>query len=118
MGLSLKSAMAAGLALAAVLSLGAAAAATKTAHPFGAAAVDKARQVNADSEPGTWMSAGRTYDEQRFSPLTQINTTNVSQLSLAWYGDIDTDAKQEDSGGGEAMSDVHPPFVLAAPLAW
>ena len=97
MGLSLKSAMAAGLALAAVLSLGAAAAATKTAHPFGAAAVDKARQVNADSEPGTWMSAGRTYDEQRFSPLTQINTTNVSQLSLAWYGDIDTDAKQEST---------------------
>lgn len=64
-------------------------------HPFGAAAVDSARQLAADSEPGTWMSAGRTYSEQRYSPLTGIDKTNVKRLGLAWYGDIDTERGQE-----------------------
>ncbi len=31
-----------------------------------------------------WPLYGRTYDNQRFSPLTQINTKNVAQLKLAW----------------------------------
>ena len=31
-----------------------------TARPLGAAAVDTARQLAADTEPGTWMSSGRT----------------------------------------------------------
>ncbi|MFT3727752.1 MAG: PQQ-dependent dehydrogenase, methanol/ethanol family [Terricaulis sp.] len=48
------------------------------------AAVDQRRIEGADSEPGNWMSHGRTYSEQRFSPLTSINTQNVSQLGLAW----------------------------------
>ena len=26
---------------------------------------------NADAEPGNWLSNGRTYDEQRFSPLAE-----------------------------------------------
>jgi alcohol dehydrogenase (cytochrome c)/quinohemoprotein ethanol dehydrogenase len=60
-----------------------------------AAAVDAARLVNAESEPGQWMSHGRTYSEQRFSPLDQINTENVSQLGLAWYADLDTTRGQE-----------------------
>jgi len=79
----------------AVISLGVVAATAQGSRPFGAAAVNKARHVNANSEPGTWMSAGRTYDEQRYSPLTQINTTNVKDLGLAWFADINTDAKQE-----------------------
>ena len=64
-------------------------------HARGAAAVDAARQLAADREPGTWMSAGRTYDEQRFSPLTRIDTSNVKDLGLAWYGDIDSERGQE-----------------------
>jgi quinohemoprotein ethanol dehydrogenase len=68
-----------------------------SAHPMGAAAVDSARQLAADSEPGTWMSAGRTYSEQRFSPLTGINKANVGKLGLAWYGDIDTERGQEST---------------------
>ena len=63
----------------------------------GAAAVDTARQLAADSEPGTWMSAGRTYDEQRYSPLTGINKGNVGKLGLAWYGDVDTERGQEST---------------------
>src|SRR5690349_23457465 len=62
-----------------------------------AANVDTARLVNADREPGQWLSVGRTYDEQRFSPLTQINTDNVSKLGLAWYYDLDTNRGQEAS---------------------
>ena len=27
------------------------------------------RIIHADAEPGNWLSTGRTYDEQRFSPL-------------------------------------------------
>ncbi|MFP8880888.1 MAG: PQQ-dependent dehydrogenase, methanol/ethanol family, partial [Myxococcota bacterium] len=46
--------------------------------------VDAARIIAADSEPGSWLTHGRTYDEQRFSPLTAINTESVSRLGLAW----------------------------------
>jgi quinohemoprotein ethanol dehydrogenase len=62
-----------------------------------AAKVDAARIVNADKEPGQWLSVGRTYDEQRFSPLTQITTSNVAKLGLAWYADLDTNRGQEAS---------------------
>jgi len=46
--------------------------------------VDAARIAAADSEPGSWLAHGRTYSEQRFSPLDQINARNVAQLGLAW----------------------------------
>jgi hypothetical protein len=39
----------------------------------GPVAVDAARLTAADKEPGNWMSQGRTYSEQRFSPLDKIN---------------------------------------------
>ncbi len=32
-----------------------------------------------------WPSFGRGYDNQRFSPLTQINTQNVQKLTTAWH---------------------------------
>ena len=31
-----------------------------------------------------WVMTGRTFDLQRYSPLNQITTTNVSQLGVAW----------------------------------
>jgi len=52
--------------------------------------VDTSRLVHADNDPGNWMSYGRTYSEQRFSPLKQINDQNVGQLALAWYVDLDS----------------------------
>jgi len=63
----------------------------------GPAQVDKTRLEHADREPGQWMSVGRTYDEQRFSPLRQINDANVGKLALAWYADLDTDRGLEAS---------------------
>ena len=44
------------------------------------ALVDGARIANADSEPGNWMSNGRTYSEQRYSPLNEINESTVGDL--------------------------------------
>jgi quinohemoprotein ethanol dehydrogenase len=38
--------------------------------------------------PGAWLSYGRDYREQRYSPLKQIDADNVSQLGLAWYADL------------------------------
>ena len=57
--------------------------------------VNAARIDAADSEPGQWMSHGRTYDEQRFSPLDKINTNNVKELQLAWFADLDSYRGQE-----------------------
>ena len=62
-----------------------------------AAPVTDARLRQADKESGQWLSVGRTQDEQRHSPLTQINTGNVAQLGLAWYADFDTNRGQEAS---------------------
>ncbi len=59
------------------------------------ASVNEARMLQADQEPGNWMSYGRTYSEQRFSPLKQINDQNVGQLGLAWYTDINIQRGQE-----------------------
>ena len=55
-----------------------------------AADVDDKRIIGADKEPANWLSHGRTYSEQRFSPLTKINTANVGKLGLAWSVDIKT----------------------------
>ncbi|MCA6215643.1 PQQ-dependent dehydrogenase, methanol/ethanol family [Ideonella sp. B7] len=53
--------------------------------------VNGARIVHANQEPGNWMSHGRTYDEQRYSPLTQVNDRNVQQLGVAWTQKLDWD---------------------------
>ncbi|WP_434577201.1 PQQ-dependent dehydrogenase, methanol/ethanol family [Pseudomonas sp. Z5-35] len=53
--------------------------------------VDGKRIIAADQEPGNWMSTGRTYDEQRYSPLKKISDQNVGQLGLAWSYKLDLD---------------------------
>ncbi len=46
----------------------------------------------ANEEQGkNWLAFGRTYSEQRFSPLTQVNEDNVNQLGLDWYVDLPND---------------------------
>ena len=56
----------------------------------GAGAVDAERLVAAEAEPQSWMSYGRTYSEQRFSPLGQVNEKTVGELGLAWSFDLGT----------------------------
>ena len=56
--------------------------------PAGPAAVDAARLAAAD--PNQWLSDGRTYSAQRYSPLDQINAGNVGKLGLAWSAELNT----------------------------
>ena len=43
------------------------------------------------SQDGTvWPAIGGDYSEQRFSPLTQIDRSNVARLGLAWEGDMES----------------------------
>ncbi len=52
-------------------------------------------QAIAAAAPGDWLTYGRTYDEQRFSPLDQVNKDTVSRLGVAWWSEFDTDRGQE-----------------------
>src|SRR5438552_9231505 len=45
--------------------------------------------IGAEQPPGDWLSYGRNYNEQRFSPLAQIDTGNVNQLGLYWWLGLD-----------------------------
>ena len=56
----------------------------------GPAAVDAKRLLAAEDDPANWMSYGRTYAEQRFSQLEQVNDDSVTGLGLAWSFDFDT----------------------------
>ncbi len=62
-----------------------------------AATGQEGSSIPVDVEPGQWVSTGRTWDEQRFSPMDQINAGNVAQLGLAWYADIATTRGMEAS---------------------
>jgi quinohemoprotein ethanol dehydrogenase len=46
--------------------------------------VDAERIAGADQQPGAWLTYGRTYDEQRYSPLAQLDRSNVAELGLAF----------------------------------
>lgn len=46
--------------------------------------VDDARLRDAGRDAANWITHGRTWGEQRFSPLRQIDAGNVSRLGLAW----------------------------------
>src|SRR5436309_14002741 len=50
--------------------------------PAGAQGAGATRLLNVD--PNDWPMYHRTYDTHRFSPLGQINKTNVKDLGVAW----------------------------------
>ena len=57
--------------------------------------VTTAMLVGADGDSTNWVSHGRTYSEQRYSPLDGVNRENVGDLGLAWFADMDTARGQE-----------------------
>jgi quinohemoprotein ethanol dehydrogenase len=57
--------------------------------------VDASRLNDAEKATDQWLTVGRSYAEQRFSPLGAVNTTNVKDLKLAWWLDLDTHRGQE-----------------------
>ena len=43
---------------------------------------------DADKEPGNWLTYSRDYSGQRYSPLDQVNTSNVGRLHIAWIRQV------------------------------
>jgi quinohemoprotein ethanol dehydrogenase len=64
-------------------------------HAAASVSVTDAQIVKAENQPQNWLTYGRTYSEQRFSPLKQINEHNAARLGLGWYFDLDTHRGQE-----------------------
>jgi hypothetical protein len=62
----------------------------------------KAANSPTDPNAGLWLSYGRSPNEQRYSPLNQINTANVNRLGLSWTYEL-------GAGGGDQE---------ATPLFW
>jgi quinohemoprotein ethanol dehydrogenase len=60
-----------------------------------AGGIDGDMLLAAEGDTANWVTHGRTYSEQRFSPLDAIGTGNVGELGLAWYADMDTARGQE-----------------------
>jgi alcohol dehydrogenase (cytochrome c) len=54
------------------------------AAPALSAEVTPDRLLNPDKEPQNWLMNHRSYDGQRFSPLTRINKDNVKSLKLVY----------------------------------
>jgi glucose dehydrogenase len=46
--------------------------------------IDDNRLLKAQADLNNWLSHGRDYGNQRFSPLTQINKSNVKSLTPRW----------------------------------
>lgn len=80
--------------------------------PFaGATPVDQAAIVASENDGSQWLSHGRTYAEQRFSPLKQITEQNADQLGLAWHLDL-------DNHRGLEATPLFSDGVLYASLSW
>lgn len=69
--------------------------AAQSNHLSNTADMTSTRLERADQEPGNWMTYGRTFSEQHFSPLNLVNDQSVSRLKLAWFYDLDTNRGQE-----------------------
>src|SRR6201984_1810358 len=67
-----------------------------------AADVTPERLLNVDKEPQNWLMNHRSYNGQRYSPLTRINKETVHGLKLAYAGAL----------GGSAGDE----FTVATPL--
>ncbi|MBI3467107.1 MAG: PQQ-binding-like beta-propeller repeat protein, partial [Planctomycetes bacterium] len=55
------------------------------------------RMVQADKEPGNWLTYSGQYHSQRFSRLDQLNDSNVHELQVKWVRQFNTLARMETS---------------------
>src|SRR5437879_11805498 len=49
-----------------------------------AADIDDTRLLAAATDPASWLTYGRDYGNQRFSPLSGIDASNVTRLAPRW----------------------------------
>jgi len=54
------------------------------------AGVGERRLERAAQSADDWLTSGRTYGEQRYSPLAQIKADNVGRLGLAWEASLES----------------------------
>jgi quinohemoprotein ethanol dehydrogenase len=59
--------------------------------------VDSDRLMNADGTDGEWLTVGLNYKETRYSPLDQIDTSNVDQLELVWSAPLADPAGRQEA---------------------
>ncbi|MFD1140935.1 PQQ-dependent dehydrogenase, methanol/ethanol family [Larkinella insperata] len=52
--------------------------------------IDDSRLLNAQHQPGDWLTYGGNYAEDRYSRLSQLTPQNVGQLGLAWSANLGT----------------------------
>ena len=64
------------------------------AAAFAAVTTDRIKNASAQEE---WLTHGGTYDEQRHSKLSSINTDNVNKLGVAWTYDLKTNRGVEST---------------------
>ncbi len=57
--------------------------------------ITQQRVIESTNQPDQWLVHGRTYAEQRYSPLNQINTETVKNLGIAWVFETDTNRGHE-----------------------
>src|SRR5512135_3779858 len=93
----------------------------------GAVQKDKAKKGNTARQtsipPGDWPLYSRDLSSDRFSPLTQINTSNVAQLTQAWTfrppapppppDDGKGGGKGKGKGGGGGIGGEVTPIVVS-----
>jgi alcohol dehydrogenase (cytochrome c) len=58
-------------------------------------APDARALLGAQTDNSNWILPARTYAGNRFTTLTQINKTNVGELSQTWRTDVADDGEQE-----------------------
>jgi alcohol dehydrogenase (cytochrome c) len=54
------------------------------------AQVTSDRLLNAEKEPGNWLTYSASYKSWRYSPLSQLDRANVHQLQLKWVFQMNT----------------------------
>jgi quinohemoprotein ethanol dehydrogenase len=78
--------------------------------------VTRDRLMNLSREPGQWLSRGRDWTGQFYSPLDRINTANVTRLGVAW--EYDASPRRGRVLRGLEATPIVVDGVMYASLAW
>ena len=69
--------------------------------------VDDERLRRADADTANWLMYGRTYDDHRFSPLTQINEQTIGKLGLGVEPRARDHTRSGSDAAGGGRRDLH-----------
>jgi glucose dehydrogenase len=72
--------------------------------------VDDRALLNAGKNADEWITYGHDYAGTHFSPLKQINTSNIGRLGLAWPWETESPAN--------ARPAIHPSHSSTPSLPW